>query len=89
MLVRIVPRKSEYHTQEQESRCLGSMDHRKNIAFSAYCEQLLAFILLHGEKVTMLLGVFRQRTEWGKPRQGESPKDRLKFVRSVNNLKKG
>jgi len=25
----------------------------------------------------MLLGVFRQRTEWGEPGQGESAKDRL------------
>jgi len=41
------------------------------------CDRVLAFRLLHREKVTMLLCVFRQRTEWRKPGQGESAKDRL------------
>jgi len=55
--------------------CLGRTAHRRSIPTGIF--RLRAFRLLNREKVTMLLGVFRQSAERGEPGQGESAKDRL------------
>ena len=78
---------AEYHTQKRESccDCLGRTAHSSRIPTGIF--RLRAFRLLNREKVTMLLGVFRQRAERGEPGQRESAKDRLKFLRDSKFIK--
>ena len=84
---------AEYHTQKRESCCdctrvtvqAGRTAHSSRIPTGIF--RLRAFRLLNREKVTMLLGVFRQRAERGEPGQRESAKDRLKFLRDSKFIK--
>jgi len=69
---------AEYHTQNKNHAVTvqaGRTAHSSRIPTGIF--RLRAFRLLNREKVTMLLGVFRQRAERGEPGQRESAKDRL------------
>ena len=79
---------AEYHTQNKNHAVTvqaGRTAHSSRIPTGIF--RLRAFRLLNREKVTMLLGVFRQRTERGEPGQRESAKDRLKFLRDSKFIK--